>query len=90
MIPCPLRAPSAPSPLPHSLIFLAAFKLYFCYFSAGSSPICGPGKDSVSTEGAGPVSGPPEPPHGAAHLQVSPFALLSSDHPQKGMGEAQE
>lgn len=73
-----------PSPLPHPLIFLAAFKLYFCYFSAGSSPICGPGKDSVRTEGAGPVPGPPEPPHGAAHLQVSPFSLLSFDSPQRG------
>ncbi|XP_057349668.1 valine--tRNA ligase, mitochondrial isoform X3 [Manis pentadactyla] len=35
----------------------------------GSSPICGPGEDYVCTEGAGPVPGPPEPPHGAAHLQ---------------------
>uniref|UniRef100_A0A8C6CWX1 Valine--tRNA ligase, mitochondrial n=1 Tax=Moschus moschiferus TaxID=68415 RepID=A0A8C6CWX1_MOSMO len=60
---CPVSPPSLS-------YFLAAFELYFCYSSTGSSPICGPGKDSVSTEGTGPVPGPPEPPHGAAHLQA--------------------
>uniref|UniRef100_A0A8C8TNL3 Valine--tRNA ligase, mitochondrial n=1 Tax=Peromyscus maniculatus bairdii TaxID=230844 RepID=A0A8C8TNL3_PERMB len=41
--------------------------------SPGSSPICGPGKDYVHTERAGPVPGPTGAPHGPAHLQVAPF-----------------
>ena len=86
MIPRPLGAPSAPSPLSHFLVFLAAFKLSCCCFSPGSSPICGPGKDSVGTEGTGPVPGIPGPPYGAAHLQVTPFSLLSIGTTPDGNG----
>lgn len=41
--------------------------------SPGSSPICGPGKDYVCTEGAGVAPGPAGASHGAAPLQVGPF-----------------
>lgn len=72
------RLLETPSALPHPVRGL------ILSLSPGSSPICGPGKDYVHTEGAGPVPGPTGAPHGPAHLQVAPFksstgAMLKGD-----------
>lgn len=85
VIRCPLGEPLALLLSP-TLISLAPLTFTVAAFP-GSASIRGPGKDSVRTEGEGPVPGPPEPSHGAAHLQVTHFHS-TSDPPRGDMAWA--
>lgn len=73
----PLLLQGCPLPSPHFPSCFLGLSPSFLPDFPGPSPVCGPRKDYVCTEGAGLIQGCPKPSHGAAHLQVTnPFLTL--------------